>query len=132
MNLDLYAQSYLHLVPKHNINLRTNQFLDVRCRKWGDLTIFLKSSTVIFNSMSAWCQSSSIFFSVIFQCIFQVSGNTVNTATCDCITWNSFSKFLLFFHIAQRVLLLLHQGCFEKVDIHFKRNNVLRNKEAEY
>ena len=61
VRFDLYVQSTLHHVSKHNFILKTNQFIDVRCKKWGDVTIFSKSSTVIFITISAWCQSSWIF-----------------------------------------------------------------------
>ena len=61
VSFDLYAQRILHHVSKHNLILRTNQFIDVRRKKWGELTILSKSSTVIFITISAWCQSLWIF-----------------------------------------------------------------------
>ena len=53
--LDLYAQSTLHNVSKLDLILRTNQFIDVRCKKLGDFTTFWKSSTVL-EILSAWCK----------------------------------------------------------------------------
>ena len=51
----------------------------------------------------------------------------------DWIIENSFSKVSrLFSHIAQSVVLVSLQGCFEKVDLQFKRYNVLRNEDEEY
>ena len=45
-----YVQRTLHHVPKHNLILRANQFIDVRFKKCGDFfTIFSKSSTLFFN-----------------------------------------------------------------------------------
>ena len=59
-SFDLYVESTLNHVSKHDLILTTNGFIDVRCKKWGDLTIFLKS-TVIFITISASCQSLWIF-----------------------------------------------------------------------
>ena len=56
---------------------------------------------------------------------------------------NSFSKYStvsfiifskvssLFFHVAQRVLLVLLQGYFKKADVQFKCNNLLRNEDRK-
>ena len=49
---------------KHNFTLKTNQFIDVRCKKWGDLTIFSKPSTVIFIIIGA-CAKVHKYFSVM-------------------------------------------------------------------
>ena len=49
---------------KHNFTLKTNQFIDVRCKKWGDLTIFSKSSTVIFSTIGA-CAKVHKYLSVM-------------------------------------------------------------------
>ena len=38
----------------------------------------------------------------------------------------------LFSHIAQNVLLVLLQDCYEKAGIQFQRNNVLRSEDEEY
>ena len=46
VSFDLFAQSTLHHVSKHNLILSTNQFIDESCKKWEDLTIFSKSSTL--------------------------------------------------------------------------------------
>ena len=57
----------LHHMSKYNLILRTNQFIDVRCKKWGNLTIFLKSFALIFiNQLGAKVHE---YFSVM------VSGN---------------------------------------------------------
>ena len=61
VSFELYVQSTLHHMSKHDLILKTNQFIDVRCKKWGDLTIFPNSSTTIFITISAWGQSLWIF-----------------------------------------------------------------------
>ena len=71
MSFDLYAQSTLHYVSKHNLILRINQFIDVRYKKSGGLTIFSKSTTVVFITICAWCQIHEYFsvmkgFNIIF------------------------------------------------------------------
>ena len=50
----------------------------------------------------------------------------VNTATRLNYKEQFFKGFLrLFPHITQSMLLVLLQGCFERADIQFKRNNVV-------
>ena len=34
VNFELYAHTILHHVSKQDFNLKTNQFIDVRCKKW--------------------------------------------------------------------------------------------------
>ena len=126
VSFELYAQSTLHHVSKHNLILKTNQFIDVRCKKWGDLTIFSKFSTVIFITISAWCQRLWIF-----QC--NSLRKWLQILQRDWIIENIFFKVSrLCSRIMQSVLLVLLQGCFKKVGIQFKRNNVLNNEDEEY
>ena len=78
--------------------------------------MFSKSSTVIFITISTWCQS---------LWIFQCNGfrKWLYILQRDWITQDSFSKVTRFFsHITQSVLLVFLQGYFKKAGIQFKRN----------
>ena len=100
MSFNLYAHSSLHHVSKHDLILRINQFKDVRCKKWGDLTIVSKS-TVIFVTISAWCQS---------LWIFQCNGfrNWLQILQPDRIIENSFSKVSRYFPILRKACFLYY------------------------
>ena len=98
---------YSHHVSKHDFIFRTIQFIDMRCKKWGELLttfFFLKSSTAIFITISVWCPSLWILQCNGFSkyCNLTEPNKTV------------FQRFQarLFPHITQSVLVVLLQGCF--------------------
>ena len=111
MSFDLYVQSTPHHVSKHDVVLRTSQFRDVRCKTWEDLSIFSQSSTVIFITISTWCQSLWIFQCNGFRKWLPTASWSKKT-----VKENSFSKgSRLFSHIMQSILLVLLEGCFKRL-----------------
>ena len=122
MSFDLYAQSILYHVLKHDVVLRTNQFIDVRCKKWGNFTIFSKS-TVIFTTINPWCK-------FLNMSMWRFQEMTVNTATWLNHRKQFFKcfKIILPYYIKHASCI---QGCFKKAGIKFK-HSALCNEDEEY
>ena len=99
ISFDLYAQSILHQVLKHDLILRTNQFTNVRCKKRGDFTIFSKSSTVIFITINPWCKILNIS-------MWWFQEMTVNTAMWLNRRQQVFKGFKIIFLYYRNVLLV--------------------------
>ena len=87
------------------------------------LTIFLKSSTVIFVIISAWCQSLRVFQFNNFR-------KWLNTTTWLNHRKQFFKVSRLFSHIMQSVLLVLLLY-FKKAGIQFKHNG-LKTKNINF
>ena len=95
MSFDLYAKSTLHHVSKHDFILKTNQFIDVRCRKWGDY--FFK---IFYRNLHYYKRFvPKLYFSVL------VSGN-------DCKYCNVIESLKTVFQRFQDYFAILSKVCF--------------------
>ena len=65
ISFDLYTRRTLHHVSKYGLTLQNNEFIDVRCKKWEDLTFFW--NLLVFITTSTSWQSL-----LIFQCLISI------------------------------------------------------------
>ena len=96
VSFELYAQSTLNHLSKHSLILRINQFIDVRCKKWGGL-IILWNLLLYFSLL--WPLGAKIheYFSVLLS-------ENANTAT-----WLNDRKV---FQRFQGYFPILRKACF--------------------